>query len=59
VVSLWLVSDASTAQLMEEFYRCLQAGQSKAAALRAAQRALLAKETHPYYWAPFVLVGQR
>jgi CHAT domain-containing protein len=59
IVSLWLVNDASTAQLMEEFYRCLQAGQSKAAALRAAQRALLAKETHPYYWAPFVLVGQR
>jgi len=33
--------------------------QSKAAALRTAQRALLATETHPYYWAPFVLVGQR
>ena len=59
VVSLWLVNDASTAQLMEEFYRCLQAGQSKAAALRAAQRAQLATEAHPYYWAPFVLVGQR
>lgn len=58
VVSLWLVNDASTAQLMEEFYRCLQAGQSKAAALRAAQRALLATELHPYYWAPFVLMGQ-
>jgi len=59
VVSLWLVNDASTAQLMEEFYRCLQAGQPKAAALRTAQRTLLATETHPYYWAPFVLVGQR
>ena len=59
VVSLWLVNDASTAQLMEGFYRCLQAGQSKAAALRAAQRALLATNPHPYYWAPFVLVGQR
>jgi len=59
VVSLWLVNDASTAQLMERFYRCLQAGQSKAAALRTAQRALLATEPHPYYWAPFVLVGQR
>ncbi len=58
IVSLWLVNDASTARLMEEFYRCLQAGQSKAAALRAAQRALLATKSHPYYWAPFVLVGQ-
>ena len=58
IVSLWLVNDASTAQLMEEFYRCLQAGQSKAAALRAAQRTLLATKSHPYYWAPFVLVGQ-
>jgi len=59
LVSLWLVNDASTAQLMEEFYRCLQAGQSKATALRAAQRSLLATKSHPYYWAPFVLVGQR
>ncbi len=58
VVSLWLVNDASTAQLMDEFYHCLQAGQSKAAALRTAQRALLATKSHPYYWAPFVLVGQ-
>jgi CHAT domain-containing protein len=59
VVSLWLVNDASTARLMEEFYRGLRAGQSGAAALRAAQRALLAADPHPYYWAPFMLVGQR
>jgi len=59
VVSLWLVNDASTARLMEEFYRGLRAGQSKAAALRTAQRALLTAKPHPYYWAPFVLVGQR
>ena len=59
VVSLWLVNDESTARLMGKFYRCLQAGQSKVAALRAAQRALLTTQPHPYYWAPFVLVGQR
>jgi tetratricopeptide (TPR) repeat protein len=59
VVSLWLVNDASTARLMEGFYRCLQAGHSKTAALRAAQRTLLATKSHPYYWAPFILVGQR
>ena len=59
VVSLWLVNDASTARLMEGFYRGLQAGRSRAAALRAAQLAVLATDPHPYYWAPFVLVGQR
>ena len=57
VVSLWPVSDVATADLMRAFYEALSAGQSKAAALRAA--ALATKQTypHPFYWAPFVLLG--
>jgi CHAT domain-containing protein len=35
--SLWGVSDESTADLMSRFYAYLKAGQSKDAALRAAQ----------------------
>jgi CHAT domain-containing protein len=57
VVSLWLVQDETTAALMSMWYE--QARQiGRAAALRNAQLELKAKYPHPYYWAPFVLVGQ-
>jgi CHAT domain-containing protein len=44
---------------MVEFYSRLATGQSKAAALRAAQAKLInnSRFNHPYYWAPFVLMG--
>jgi len=62
LATLWEVDDASTAELMASFYADLKradSGQAKAAALANAQRALLATDRykHPYYWAPFVLVG--
>ncbi len=58
VQSLWRVEDGSTADLMGCFYRGLRAGQTKGAALRTAQRELLAaKGAHPYHWAPFQLIG--
>jgi CHAT domain-containing protein len=59
VVSLWLVQDDTTATLMTNWYRHWQQGKSRAAALRTAQLALKADFPHPYYWAPFILVGQR
>jgi len=56
--SLWPVQDAATAQLMERFYAGLSAGLPKGLALRDAQRALRQEGLeHPYYWAPFFLVG--
>ncbi len=60
VASLWAVSDASTTELMLAFYEQLEQGNgTKADALRAAQLALRTSEQHghPYYWAPFVLIG--
>ena len=94
MASLWLVNDASTSLLMQQFYRNLanEGGQdahtTKAEALRQAQLSLLqgkitAKDapdrgievverpgvrntrvnqnspgfSHPYYWAPFILIG--
>ena len=59
VASLWLVEEASTAQLMGKFYQGLKNGLSKAEALRQAQLALLANPeyAHPYYWSSFILVG--
>ena len=65
-VSLWSVADKSTAELMTDFYKRLlgsSAAQSTAvspsAAMRDAQLAMIAgkKYSAPFYWAPFVLVG--
>jgi CHAT domain-containing protein len=58
-VSLWQVSDDSTALLMEEYYRNLLNGMNKNAALAAARTALFARgHTNPFFWAPFVLTGE-
>ncbi|MFQ5856035.1 MAG: CHAT domain-containing protein [Anaerolineae bacterium] len=67
VLGLWAVEDRSTARLMETFYRKLAGGWAKGAALRHAQLGLIQgtndNETvtdaysHPYFWAPFFLVG--
>jgi tetratricopeptide (TPR) repeat protein len=59
VASLWLVQDETTAELMENWYAHLSEGVGRATALRSAQLALKDKYPHPYYWAPFVLIGQR
>ncbi len=59
VVSLWKVADPATAELMMRFYRQMKAGVGKAEALRRARLELFreGRYVHPYYWAPFVLVG--
>ena len=60
LATLWSVEDRSTARLMSEFYReLIQTEVSKAEALRQAQLTLLKKSNyqHPFYWAPFILVG--
>lgn len=60
VASLWSVNDRSTADLMREFYQQLiKSPISKAEAIRQAQLFLLhqSEYEHPFYWAPFVLIG--
>ncbi|PLS86322.1 MAG: hypothetical protein CYG60_07870 [Actinobacteria bacterium] len=59
VVSLWLVQDEATGELMESWYGHLRGGAERATALRAAQLEIKERRPHPYYWAPFVLVGKR
>jgi len=60
VVSQWKAESHTTAKLMIEFHKRLLAGDSKAEALRQARLALLHDPhyAHPFYWAPFVVVGE-
>jgi CHAT domain-containing protein len=81
LASLWNVSDASTALLMQKFYTYLAQGKTKAEALQQVQieflnSTLTTKDlpragarlyipgqlppdslAHPYFWAPFILIG--
>ena len=59
VVSLWNVDSGSTGDLMVAFHRRARAGGGYAEALRSAMLGLLrdSRTRHPFYWAPFVLVG--
>ena len=57
LLSLWNVNDESTEALMGHFYREWLKGEAKSTALRSAMLAVRAQHKHPFYWAPFVLVG--
>ena len=81
LASLWNVSDASTALLMQKFYTYLAQGKTKAKALQQVQTEFLDSKlttqdlpragvrlyrlgqlppdslAHPYFWAPFILIG--
>jgi len=57
LVSLWNVNDESTTALMIRFYREWRQGAAKSAALRAAMLAVRETHPNPFYWAPFLLVG--
>jgi CHAT domain-containing protein len=61
VVSLWRVDDRSTASWMDGFYQSLTRDDDKEKALAEAREAMLRSQRPlwrlPYYWAPFILVG--
>ncbi len=59
VASLWPVNDVSTAELMSGFYQRLRSsgGESKLSAFAAARRQLRQRYAEPYFWAPFVYIG--
>ncbi len=63
VVSLWSVEDEATQVIMESFYHYLKSGMTRDAALRNAKLDYLksADDMHkdPFYWAPFIVVGDR
>jgi CHAT domain-containing protein len=55
MASLWSVADAATKDLMVEFYQNINQGMSKNEALRQAKLSQL--QRHPFYWSPFILIG--
>jgi CHAT domain-containing protein len=61
VVSLWNVSDISTSEFMKAFYQHLVSSMGNTEALCEAKLTMLRSDTeirHPYYWAPFIVVGK-
>lgn len=58
--SLWSISDEGTVKFMELFYANLMTGSmTKSEAVRRAQIEMSKDDrfAHPYYWSPFVLIG--
>ena len=61
IVTLWRVADRKTSDLMLRFYANLDQTGDKSEALRQAKLGMIARRgafAHPYYWAPFILVGR-
>ncbi len=69
LVSHWAVDSASAQELMSETFRQIKAGRSAPDALQAARKTIFTSRDkrgrlnysreHPYFWAPFVYVGER
>lgn len=60
VATLWNINDQASSELITELYRQMKVeSMSKARALQKAQLKLLndARYRHPYYWSPFLLIG--
>jgi CHAT domain-containing protein len=58
LLSLWDVHDRSTAELMQAFYKHYIESGDMATSLQSAMKQIRQQTPHPYFWAPFVLVGQ-
>ncbi len=58
LLSLWDVHDESTSALMQSFYKNFIRTGNMATALQSAMQQLRQQNPHPYFWAPFVLIGK-
>lgn len=59
LVSLWSVADESTYKLMVKFFDGLKNGKDKMTALKEAKNYLRNNGyDNPFYWAPFILMGE-
>jgi len=59
LMSLWSVAEDSSVILTESFFRNIKAGKSKLEALKLAREEVRkAGYEHPFFWTPFILVGE-
>jgi tetratricopeptide (TPR) repeat protein len=59
LMSLWSVSETASVDLVESFFKHLKEGKSKLKALKLAREEIRkAGYDHPFYWAPFILMGE-
>lgn len=59
VVSLWEVASEATMVYMKLFYQHIKDGKNRGEALSLAKKEMKAKYPNPFYWAPFILHGER
>lgn len=61
VTTLWKVSDKSSAEIMEYFYKNIRKGMTKDKALRQAKLKYMKKNpdrlVHPFFWAAYIPIG--
>ncbi len=59
LMSLWSVAEKSSVQMVESFFQHMKAGKNRLEALRLARDEIRkAGYDHPFFWAPFILVGE-
>jgi CHAT domain-containing protein len=59
LVSLWSVSYGCSVKLIKEFFQQIKDGRNKQEALSNAKRMIREQGyKHPFWWAPFILVGR-
>ena len=56
IMSLWIVSDQASKDMMIEFYKNWLSGENKQEAFKEAQKLIRGQYQHPYFWAAFVLM---
>lgn len=55
IASLWSAEDKTTQEIMVQFYKNIKQGMRKSEALRQAKFSQI--DSHPFFWSPFVLIG--
>ncbi len=59
LMSMWSVAERSSVTIVENFFRHLKSGKTRLEALRLARSDIRqAGYDHPFFWAPFILVGE-
>jgi len=57
ISTIWKVDDEVTQKFMTIFYELISKGNSINSSLKAAKSKIRENYSHPYYWAPFVLIS--